>query len=203
MLIDEYLPRYDVVERHAIRVRATPARTYEAIATTDFASDAVIRVLLLARALPGALLNGRAGLRALADRHKSALTIATIQRGGFRMLAERAPDELLLGVEGRFWTLSGGRATPACDAFREPVPAPGTARGLWNFVVRSLDGQTSELTTETRVLCADAATRRRFLPYWTLIRPGSGLIRRSMLRAIKRTAELRDSPDHISAQLVG
>jgi hypothetical protein len=201
MLIDEFLPQYDVVERHAIRVRATQARTYEAIATTDFASALMIRVLLGARALPGALLNGRAGLRAFADRRKSALTIAMIQRGGFRLLAERAPDELLLGVEGQFWTLSGGRATPAAEAFRDAVPAPGTARGLWNFVVRSLDAQSSELTTETRVLCADAATRRRFLPYWTLIRPGSGLIRHSMLRAIKKTAELRESPDHISAEL--
>lgn len=191
MLIDEFLPRYDVVERHAIRVRATPARTYQAIADTDFATASLIRVLLGARALPGALLKGRAGLRALADRSTSTLTLATILRGGFRLVAERAPNELLLGVEGQFWTLSGGRATPAADAFREPLPAPGTARGLWNFVVRSVDGETSELTTETRVLCADAATRRRFLPYWMLIRLGSGLIRHSMLRAIKKTAERR------------
>jgi hypothetical protein len=203
MLIDEFLPRYDVFERHAIAVRATPECTYAAIATTDFGSDSIIRALLFARALPGALLKGRAELRALTDRRKSSLTIATILRGGFSLVAERAPDELLLGVEGQFWTLSGGRRTPTADAFRERGPEPGTARSLWNFVVRSLDAQTSELTTETRVLCADAATRRRFLPYWTLIRPGSGLIRHSMLRAIKKTAELRVSPDHLPGQFVG
>jgi hypothetical protein len=203
MLIDEYLPRYDVVERHAISVRASPERTYAAIATTNFGDNAIIRLLLFARALPGALLKGGAGLRALADRRDAALTIGTIQRGGFRLLAERAPDELLLGVDGKFWTLSGGRDTPAADVFRERGPAAGTARGLWNFVVRSRDGQISELTTETRVLCADAATRRRFLPYWTLIRPGSGLIRHAMLRAIKKTAERHAAPDHSSAQLAG
>jgi hypothetical protein len=194
MLIDEYLPRYDVVERHSIKVRATQARTYAAIATTDFAEDSLIRVLFLIRLLPGALLNGRDGLRALANRDKSALTITTIQRGGFRLLAERGPDELLIGVEGEFRTLSGGRCTPSAEAFRERGAEAGKARSLWNFAVRTVSGQECELTTETRVLCADAATRRRFLPYLMLIRPGSGLIRHAMLRAIKKTAELKELP---------
>lgn len=39
------------------------------------------------------------------------------------------------------------------------------------------------------VRCGDPATRRRFLRYWRLIRPGSGLIRGSLLRYIRRLAE--------------
>ena len=34
------------------------------------------------------------------------------------------------------------------------------------------------LTTETRMLATDEASRRRFARYWRLIRPASGLIRR-------------------------
>ncbi|MFI6641766.1 hypothetical protein [Streptomyces sp. NPDC050504] len=42
------------------------------------------------------------------------------------------------------------------------------------------------LTTETRILATDERTRKNFLPYWLLIRFGSGLTRMSMLRAIRR-----------------
>jgi hypothetical protein len=41
----------------------------------------------------------------------------------------------------------------------------------------------STLHTETRVRAADRATRRRFRAYWLVVRPFSGLIRRSWLRA--------------------
>jgi hypothetical protein len=47
----------------------------------------------------------------------------------------------------------------------------------------------TELSTETRVQCADAATRRRFRVYWAIVGPASGWIRREILRLIRRTAE--------------
>jgi hypothetical protein len=189
MLIDDYMPRYDVMEHHAIHVHASQVQTYGAIAATDFAGGIVIRVLSSLRMLPGALLHGMSGLRALAQRRATPLTLASMERGGFHLLSERAPDELAIGIEGRFWTLSGDRCTPSAEVFRTRPPAPGTARAVWNFRVRVIDAAESELSTETRVLCADDATRRKFLPYWTVIRPGSGLIRHEMLRAIRRTAE--------------
>lgn len=192
MLIDEYLPRYDVVERHSITVRATPARTFAAITTTDFAGVFVVRFLFWLRRLPQSLLRGRGGSRALPTPNTVPLTIGTIERHGFRLLAQRVPEELVIGVEGQFWVLSGGRCTPSAEAFSVVAPAPGMARAIWNFHVQPLDGERCKLTTETRVLCADAAARRPFLLYWALIRPGSGLIRHSMLRAIKRSAEHQD-----------
>ena len=192
MLIDEFLPRYDVVERHAITVRATPARTFAAITTTDFADGPVVRLLLGLRKLPAALMRGREGLRALKTPSAVPLTIATIERNGFRLLAQRVPKEIVLGVEGQFWLFSGGRCTPSSEAFSSVGPAPGMARAIWNFHVQTLGGERCRLTTETRVLCADAAARRPFRLYWALIRPGSGLIRHSMLRAIRRSAEHKD-----------
>lgn len=47
------------------------------------------------------------------------------------------------------------------------------------------------VTTETRVFARTDAARRRFAVYWRLIRPGSGIIRRSWLDAIKRRAEAK------------
>jgi hypothetical protein len=42
------------------------------------------------------------------------------------------------------------------------------------------------LTTETRIRCADAATRRHFRRYWRLVGPGSGLIRHAILGQVRR-----------------
>jgi hypothetical protein len=47
-------------------------------------------------------------------------------------------------------------------------------------------GSGSTLHTETRVRAADRAARRRFRVYWLVVRPFSGLIRRSWLRAAAR-----------------
>ena len=189
MLIDEYLPRYDVVERHSITVRATPARTFAAITTSDFAGVFVVRFFFWLRRLPQSQLRVRGRLRALPTPNTIPLTIGTIERHGFRLLAQRVPEELVIGVEGQFWVLSGGRCTPSAEAFSVVAPAPGMARAIWNFHVQPLNDECCALTTETRVLCADAAARRPFLLYWALIRPGSGLIRHAMLRAIRRSAE--------------
>jgi hypothetical protein len=45
------------------------------------------------------------------------------------------------------------------------------------------------LTTETRVYAAGAKAVRGFAAYWRMIYPGSSLIRRMWLRAIKLRAE--------------
>ena len=62
--------------------------------------------------------------------------------------------------------------------FVRAVPALAVA------LVRSPRG----MFAEARVRCA-ADVRARFRLYWLLIRPGSSLIRRIMLRAIRRMAE--------------
>jgi hypothetical protein len=50
------------------------------------------------------------------------------------------------------------------------------------------------LSTETRVVATDARTRRAFAVYWFLIRPGSGVIRRELLRVVARRSESRIGP---------
>jgi hypothetical protein len=189
MLIDDYLPRWDVRERHRTRVRASREATYDALRTADLAGGPLVRLLLLLRALPAALARGAEGMRELRARGGRAITLAEFEERGFRVLEEQPPAELLIGLEGQFWRPSGNVCTSGPADFRTRPPAPGIARAAWNFsLVARADG-TTELATETRVLCADAATRRRFLPYWWVIRPGSGLIRHAMLRAIRDAAE--------------
>ncbi len=69
------------------------------------------------------------------------------------------------------------------------LDAPGFAKATMNFRLEDAGSQASVLTTETRVHATDAPTRRRFAAYWRVIYPGSSLIRRMWLRAIKLRAE--------------
>lgn len=190
MLIDKCLPHYDVVERHQMTIHASAAASYAALLSIDFAESGVLRALLAIRALP-AWLFARSTRQGRTSAPRRALTLDTIEAGGFVRLAAIPPEEIVFGVEGRFWTLDGGRCTPAAPDFLASEPRPGTARGVWNFAFTPVDAMTTLASTETRVLCADAHTRRRFLPYWVVIRLGSGLIRRVMLRQVRDAAERR------------
>jgi len=58
-----------------------------------------------------------------------------------------------------------------------------------NFLVEPDGRGGSLLSTETRVFATDAVARRRFAVYWRVIYPGSALIRRMWLRAIRLRAE--------------
>jgi hypothetical protein len=51
---------------------------------------------------------------------------------------------------------------------------------------RALEGS---LVTETRVHVPDPVSRRKFVRYWRVVRPFSGLIRMLVLQAAKRRAE--------------
>lgn len=68
------------------------------------------------------------------------------------------------------------------------VARAGFALAAINYRVTDAGRGTSFVSAETRVYAADPA-RRKFACYWRVIYPGSALIRRMWLRAIKRLAE--------------
>lgn len=108
MLIDDFLPVYDVVERHSTIVRASAATTYSAIRTADLAGAAPVKLLLAIRKLPSALVSGPTGLSTLRDRARDRIALGDFEKSGFTVLAEDPPRELLIGLVGAFWTPSGG-----------------------------------------------------------------------------------------------
>lgn len=125
-------------------------------------------------------------------RHLEPAHQKPVGRVSFTVVAESAGEEFVLGIMGRFWTATGGVVAADADRFRHP-PQAGLAQGVWNFRVTP-SGAGTLLTTETRVRCGDPTTRRQFTRYWRIVRSGSGLIRRSMLRHIRREAERRRVP---------
>lgn len=194
-LLDALMPAYDVVERHRTAVRADPAAVFAALRSADLASGAVTRTLLAMRAVPAAIgaivRSPRAARAELAARRAArggGFRLGDFERAGFRVVAERPPEEIVLGLLGRFWTPRGGLVADVSAAHFAAGPPAGLALAAWNFRVVPRNDGTSELHTETRARCAPDV-HARFRTYWLFIRPGSGLIRRAMLRSIRREAE--------------
>jgi hypothetical protein len=88
VLIDRFMPRYDVVERHRIDVDAPAGRTFERIRRVDLRRSLAIRTMFAARGL--SLLFGprRAG---------RPLTLEDFVRWGFVLLGDEPGEELVLG----------------------------------------------------------------------------------------------------------
>jgi hypothetical protein len=183
-LIDRFIADPDFRERHAIDVAGTAADAYRAIWATDFGGSRIVAALLALRSLPSAVL-GRAPVRRAAE----AFTLRSAIGERFGLLAEAPGEEVVVGVAGRFWRPTGNVEPFRRELFDGPLPR-GLAKAVWNFAVESAPGRSVRVTTETRVACADRASRLKFAAYWALIRPFSGLIRIRMLRAIRRTCLL-------------
>jgi hypothetical protein len=185
-LLDELIPTYEVASKHSIWVAATPARVYEVARHANFSRPWPVRLLIGLRTWPAWLV---AGLR---DQHGPAASSdhrPSVGPVAFTVMGEVPGEEFILGIMGRFWTPTGGLVKASAAQLRDPPPA-GLAQGFWNFRVEPC-GSGTTLVTETRVRCGDPVTRRRFARYWRIIRMGSGLIRGSLLRHIRRRAERR------------
>jgi hypothetical protein len=171
--LDEFLPEYEFVERHAVAA-AVPAR--EAVEAAKAATPAemrLVRMLFALRSLP-ALVRRGGGLPRARSRPLAEQMVAF----GFVPLCDDE-DEVILGFVGQPWRVTGGKMPRLAGAEEWlAFDKPGYAKAVMNF---RADG--ARLTTETRVHIEDADSRRRFARYWRVIRPFSGVIRRVWLRA--------------------
>jgi hypothetical protein len=180
VLIDQFLPEYDEIERHEAAVDAPVDRTYQAVKDIDLARSPIVLALLAARGLPH-LFTG-------AVKPKRRLTLDDVLASGFVVLAEEPGRELVLGIVGKFWRPGSGVHRIEPSEF-SGFDAPGYSKAVWNFLVTKHPGGGSTVVTETRVASTDGEARRNFGWYWRLIGPFSALIRRIVLGEVKREAE--------------
>lgn len=183
--IDAFMPQYDFHERHEIVVHATPSAVREAFERVSFADIGVMQTLGTIRAIAMGHLRAQAAQGA-----SPALPIVEMirsPRSGFFPLEDK-PTEFVFGLAGQPWTNRGVRLRP--DEFRNWAP-PGNVKIAANFLIEDAGANRTRVVTETRVLATDDAARRKMARYWALIYPGSGMIRGSLLAAIRERAEAR------------
>ncbi len=184
--IDDYAPAYQFAERHTIRVHAPAGRVAQAIRKVTAREIRLFRLLTWLRAPRPP---GRPGRESILAPSPDRPILDVALGSGFILLAEE-PREVVLG------TLLGPPVVrPAADADIPRLYAafdrPGYAKAVMSFALADAGRGWTLVTTETRVYATDPAARRNFAGYWRAIYPGSALIRRMWLQAIKRRAEGR------------
>jgi hypothetical protein len=170
--LDDQLPEWHHRERHAIRVGTPADVTLTALDDLTWREVPLFAMLMRIRSLGRG--SGAGDHRILED----------FRNGGFRELI-RNGHEIVYAAVARPWSRSGGRRPVETAAGFREFAEPGWAKMAIDFRVE--DGV---LSTETRVWLTDARSRRAFGRYWLLIRPFSGMIRRTWLRATARRADV-------------
>jgi hypothetical protein len=183
-LLDRFMPAYDVVERHHVRVSAPADVTFAAASELNPDQSAIVRAIFRARELAMGSHPGR----------------PTEQRGfiprmrgmGWGVLAEIPGREIVMGAVTQPWLADVVfRPLPPGEfaAFREP----GYAKIVWTLRADPLPEGASVFRTETRVTTTDRVARAKFRRYWAFVSPGIVLIRWMLLGPVKAEAERRAS----------
>jgi Protein of unknown function (DUF2867) len=183
--LDEFMPEFDFNEVHSTLVAASPERALAAAREVTARELPLMRALMGLRTLPARVL-GVVRRREDPPKVAGGPVIGGMIRNGFVVLADRE-DELVVGVAGRFWALNSGIAHVGAEEF-DGFDTPGHAKAVMDFHAERTPGGCL-LSTETRIKATDQAARRSFGRYWRVVHPGSALIRRGWLRAVKRRAE--------------
>jgi len=187
MIIDERMPRYDVVCRAHEVASADPQTTWRAARELDFMTvhTPLMDTAMWVRGLP-------VRLRRKPQPAPARLSLASgADLPGWLSMGGREGVETAFGAVGRFWLGTvEWRDVPLAEftAFDEP----GYGKIACNFSVRPYGADRTLLTYECRVATTDATSRRRFARYWLVVRPFVAHIMRATVRAIGRDAYRRD-----------
>lgn len=184
MLIESAMPTYDVVIAEHLVVAAAPPATFTAARELDLLTvrTPLLTVSMWLRGLP-ARWSGKATPpppRLVIGEHMAL--------PGWVLLGQQPNREIAFGAVGKFWH-------PTIE-WRDVSPEDfsGFAESGWGKIAANLSvlpyGESASLLTyECRTVTTDPGSRRRFLPYWWLIRPFVAHILRATLRQIRTNAE--------------
>jgi hypothetical protein len=181
-LLDMFMPQYEVVERHQIRIAAPADLVLTCAAETDPESSAVVRGIFRTREL---LLGSQAD-----DAVRPRGLLAMTKSLGWGQLAELPGREIVMGGVTQPWMPNPVfRALPPDEfaAFNEP----GYVKIVWTLRADPVGNSQAIFRTETRATATDVEAREKFRWYWSFLSPGIILIRGLMLPAVKEAAEKR------------
>jgi hypothetical protein len=197
MLIDRFLPKFDVSEVHEVVVDAPSDVAYDAIRQTDL-RDPVIDGLFALRELPTRLLQRLRGSPPPVPRGPFTFDDMAKLDMGWMLLDEEPGTEFVVGSVGKFWQRDYGPKTVSAHDFIS-FANPGYAKLAISFSVRSASGGVATLRYEARTATTDETARIHFRRYWRLIRPGVAIVMRRVLRRIKVEAEHRAATATVEA----
>ena len=181
-LLDRFMPVFDVVERHHVRIAAPASITFAAAEEQDLFDLPLVRAIFRAREL---------ALGATSEPHAHPRGLMTqIRELGWGILADGPGHEVVVGAVTKPWEANPTFRALQPDefaAFRDP----GYVKIAWTLRADAISPSASVFRTETRAAATDAIARARFRRYWAFASPGIGMIRRLSLLPLKHEAERR------------
>jgi hypothetical protein len=198
MLVDDFLPVYDVSDAVATVVAADAPTAWDALIGVDLIEvgrrKPLVGALGALRMLPELAAHLLHGERPPAAPERMRLRDTAeipADRGGWVLLGERRADEIALGLVGRFWRPVIAFAAVAADQFRD-FAEPGYAKTVYSLSVRPLDGDRTLLRGEMRTATTDEHARRWFRRYWTFgVGAGAHVLVAGLLEVARDDAEQR------------
>jgi hypothetical protein len=204
MLIDRYLPRFDVALIEHMVVDADVATTWQALRRLDLMQvhTPLVDAALFVRGVP-ARLGARLGRKGPDKPPPPRLTLTGDGLGleGWLSLGESAEREIAFGAVGRFWQpdiqwYDVSTMTPQqFAAFAEP----GWGRIAANFSLRPYGTPRTLASYEARTATGDPESARRFARYWLLVRPFVRHIMRAALDTLRLDAERQEARRPVQA----
>jgi hypothetical protein len=196
MLLDDYLPAYDVSESVATIVEADVQTVWNALMAVDLMEVGrrrpLVAVLGALRMLPDLVAHLLHGEAPHAPERMRLREIAELpaDQGGWVLLGERACDEIALGLIGKFWrpVITFAKVDDA-EGFRA-FAEPGYAKTIYSLSVRRLDDRRTLLSGVMRTATTDEQARRWFRRYWTLgVGSGAHVLVNGLLDLTREMAE--------------
>lgn len=182
VLLEQFMPRYDVVDRHKLPIAAPVDITYSAALELDLQSSPLIRAIFKGREW---ILRSKPDLGT-----RPAGLLAEMKSLGWGVLAEKPGREIVMGGITKPWEANPVFQSLPPDDFAA-FNAPGYVKIIWTLRADPTERGTL-FRTETRAIATDAFARRKFRRYWAFLSPGILLIRTAMLRTLKTEAERRE-----------
>jgi hypothetical protein len=181
-MLDAFIPKYEVAERHHVAVGAPAAITFGALMDMDLEQSLLIRTIFKGREM---LLGAEPDKK---DRPRGL--VAATKKLGWVVLADVPGREIVMGAVTRPWepnVVFRGIAPEHFAAFNEP----DYVKIVWTLRADAVSQYSSIARTETRAMATGAPARRKFRWYWARFSAGIVLIREVSMRLVKREAERR------------
>ena len=182
LLLDRFMPAYDVVERHSIKVGAPAETTFAAAREQDLGASPIVRGIFKLREL--------AMGSSSRERRSPAGLLDEVLSLGWGILAEVDNREIVVGAITKPWEADVVFKALSPEEFAS-FEEPGFVKIAWTLRADAVGPYSSVYRTETRAVATDAEARAKFRRYWSLVSPGVWLIRRLSLRPLKAEAERR------------
>ncbi|MFL5863870.1 MAG: hypothetical protein ACJ780_24365 [Solirubrobacteraceae bacterium] len=198
MLVDEFLPVYDVSDEVATVVGAERAVTWEALMDADLIEVGRQRPLVAllggVRILPDLVWQRLHGEHPPAAPKRLTLRDTTelpMSGGGWVLLGERPPEEIALGLVGKFWRPVIEFAQVDAAGFKD-FSQPGFAKTVYALGTRPLDNGRTLLWAMMRTATTDEHARAWFQRYWTFgVGSGAHALARGLIDVVREQAERR------------